>query len=329
VEGHPRASIFHTRGWLEALHRTYGYEPIAYTTSRPAATLTNAIVFCRICSWLTGRRLVSLPFADHCEPLMEDRESFDQICCSLQRVLDAEKLRYIEIRPRSADLAAEPQMQKADSFCFHALDLRPTLDKLFRQLQKDSIQRKIRRAEREGLSYQAGYSEALLKAFYDLLVLTRRRHRVPPQPIAWFQNLIACQRDRIRIQVAFKEGRAIASLLTLWHGHTLIYKYGGSDANFHSLGAVPYLFWKAIEEGKKQGFQEFDLGRSDTDNAGLITFKDRLAATRSELRYLRCSTLRRRSAVAGYGAEAARRLFAVMPDGVLSVAGKLLYRHVG
>jgi len=92
---------------------------------------------------------------------------------------------------------------------------------------------------------------------------------------------------------------------------------------------VPYLFWKAIEEGKKKGFQEFDLGRSDTDNAGLITFKDRLAATRSELRYLRCSTPRRRSAVAGYGAEAARRLFAVMPDGVLSVAGKLLYRHVG
>lgn len=35
LENHPRASIFHTAGWLEALRRTYGYEPIAYTSSPP------------------------------------------------------------------------------------------------------------------------------------------------------------------------------------------------------------------------------------------------------------------------------------------------------
>ena len=28
LERHPRASVFHSRGWLEALKRTYGYEPI-------------------------------------------------------------------------------------------------------------------------------------------------------------------------------------------------------------------------------------------------------------------------------------------------------------
>ena len=35
LERHPRACVFHTPGWLEALRRTYGYEPIGYTSSPP------------------------------------------------------------------------------------------------------------------------------------------------------------------------------------------------------------------------------------------------------------------------------------------------------
>jgi hypothetical protein len=30
VTHHPRASVFHQRGWLEALSRTCGYEPLAH-----------------------------------------------------------------------------------------------------------------------------------------------------------------------------------------------------------------------------------------------------------------------------------------------------------
>ena len=62
VEEHPDASVFHTPAWLTALERTYGYEPVVFTTSPPDAELKNAIVFCRIESWLTGHRIVSLPF---------------------------------------------------------------------------------------------------------------------------------------------------------------------------------------------------------------------------------------------------------------------------
>src|SRR5215472_17039235 len=71
VERHPRASVFHTPGWLKALRRTYGYEPVVYTTSSPKADLNDGLVLCRIRSRITGHRLVSLPFSDHCEPLTD------------------------------------------------------------------------------------------------------------------------------------------------------------------------------------------------------------------------------------------------------------------
>jgi hypothetical protein len=65
VETHPRASLFHSVPWLQALQRTYRYEPLVYTRCPQGQDLTDGIAFCRVESWLTGRRLVSLPFSDH------------------------------------------------------------------------------------------------------------------------------------------------------------------------------------------------------------------------------------------------------------------------
>src|SRR5260370_39896401 len=36
--------------------------------------LESGIVLCRVESWLTGCRLVSLPFSDHCQPIGEKRD---------------------------------------------------------------------------------------------------------------------------------------------------------------------------------------------------------------------------------------------------------------
>ena len=101
LERHPRASVFHTAGWLEALRRTYGYVPIAFTTSLPDTSLQNAIVACRVASWLTGARLVSLPFADHCEPLVSDPTDLHALLAVLEQLVHQEKLRYVELRPTS------------------------------------------------------------------------------------------------------------------------------------------------------------------------------------------------------------------------------------
>jgi hypothetical protein len=327
THGHPRASVFHTPGWLQALHRTYGYEPIVYTTSPPGATLTNGIVFCRINSWLTGRRMVSLPFADHCEPLVEQQEDREELFGCLRSAV--EKWKYIEIRPLCSGLLSEPGLETADVFCLHVLDLRPDLEILFRNLQKDSIQRKIRRARQQSLYYDEGRSEALLTKFYQLFLMTRRRHNLPPQPIEWFQSLATCLGDQLKIHVAFKDGRAIASILTLRHRDTLVYKYGCSDASYHNLGGMPFLFWKAIQEAKERGMLTFDLGRSDSADHGLITFKDRWGTTRSTLAYGRFCARQRQNEAEGYPMQFAKRVFARLPDGLLIAAGRLLYRHVG
>jgi len=327
LERHPGASVFHTPGWLEALRRTYGYESHVSTTSAPREDLRNGLVCCRIHSWLTGRRLVSLPFSDHCEPLVGGEEELASLLSSLKSHLHRKE--YVELRPR-LQVGALAGSEIGRTFCFHLLDLRPSLETLYRNFHKDCVQRKIRRAEREGLTYEEGATETLLSQFYELMVQTRRRQLLPPQPIAWFRNLIVCTGKSLKIRLVYKHNQPVASILTLRYKDTLVYKYGCSDKAFSNLGGMHLLFWRAIQEAKGDGLEKFDLGRSDLDNPGLIDFKDRWGAQRSVLTYYRygMSALTKASP-AGWKVRFAKYAFARLPSFMLVSAGRLLYRHIG
>jgi hypothetical protein len=327
VEEHPRASVFHTPEWAQALQKAYGYAPVVYTTAPPGRDLTNGVILAQVRSWITGNRLVSVPFADHCD-VLGDEAAAREVLGHVQRQVETESLRYVELRPEVDPWPSGP-FGASDVFVFHKLDLRPPVSDLFGRLHADGIRRKVRRADRDRLGHEQGRSDALLKAFHRLLTMTRRRHGVPPQPLRWFECLRESFGDRLNIRVALKDARPVASILTLRHRDTLFYKYGASDAVYHSTGAMPFLLWKAIDEGKAAGMQTLDLGRSDADNQGLVTFKRRWGAAESRLTYLRYPAIGDRDRRAGRATKVARGVVRFLPDAVIVRAGRILYRHMG
>lgn len=334
VERHPRSSVFHTAEWLEAVRRTYGYEPVALTTSPPGGKLRNALVFCRVNSRLTGRRLVSLPFSDHCEPLLDHAEDLSKLFSFLPGMLHRERLKYVECRPLEA-IANPPHLFHSQRvYCFHQLDLTPDLDTLFKNFHKDSTRRKIQRAEREGLTDAEGNSKPFLDTFCRLYLLTRQRHGIPPQPKRWFENLIACFGDSVQIRIACNGRQALAAILTIRHKNTLVYKYGCSDQEFSNLGGTQLLFWRAIQEAKRDGLSVFDLGRSDADNTGLVTFKNRWGAQESRLCYSRFTASAESRENYGEGgldwqSDVAKGVLKHVPKSLWYAIGNQLYRHVG
>jgi hypothetical protein len=328
IGGHQSASVFHSRPWLEAVRRTYGYTPVVYTTAPPSSQLSNGIVLCRISSWLTGRRMVSVPFSDHCEPLLDTTDAAAALAGELKNAVATGKWNYVELRPASQLRALEGAVPSPVCY-LHTLDLLPAEHDLLRGTHKTAVQQPIRRAEREGLVYECGNSERLLNVFYRLMVRTRRRHRLPPQPVEWFRNVAACMGERLQIRAAFKDGIGVASILTVQYKDVAVYKYGCSDAAFQNLGGTPFLLWKAIVEAKAAGLTRMDFGRSDADNPGLIAFKDRWGARSSELTYMRWSLKKDPAAAGRRSSEVAGRLFAVMPEAVLRTLGRVLYRHAG
>ena len=332
LDRHPRASAFHTPGWLEALHRTYGYEPVVYTTSPPEQELTNGVAFCRVESRLTGRRLVSLPFSDHCEPLVDDPQELAFLLSNLQADQRANNWKYLEIRPVTGILRnASPHdgFNPCRRYYSHTIDLQPDLKEVFRRLHKDSIQRQIRKAERRGVRYECGQSEAILEQYYRLTLLTRRRHGVPPQPLEWHRNLRRYMGDAMDIHVASQGDRPVAGIVTLRFKDKVFYKYGSSDSTYNNLGATPYLLWRAIEAAKAIGMQELDLGRSDVDNEGLVAFKDKWASARTSLEYWKYPSPGGALLGDSRAMSVAKRVFGLMPKPLLTITGRLLYRHFG
>lgn len=333
VERHPRASVFHTVAWLKALRRTYGYEPVVFTTSPPTSGLKNGLVFCRIKSWLTGRRLVSMPFSDHCEPLCDSDEELNFLIRYLQTALERQNWNYMELRPIHGNFSQAGDgisFLPAARYFLHTIDLRPTIDELFGTFHKTSVQQRIQRAARVGLVEKCGTSTELLKDFYGLFVITRRRHSVPPIPYAWFRNLIHAQGKCLEIRIAYKDGKAIAAILTLRFKDILYYKYGCSDARFNKFGAIPWLLWRALEAAKATGATDFDLGRTQEDNAGLLAFKNHWAPYPRRLIYWRYpDNSASLDSADGWKLRVAKRVFSHMPDRLLTLSGRIIYRHIG
>ncbi len=328
IDFHPDASIFHRVEWLHALKLSYGYAPIALTLTPPGRPLENGIAFCEIRSRLTGNRLVSLPFSDHCEPLVGDSEEMRGLVAGMVDALSKNGWKYVEVRPINYALDVKANFGICNTYCLHRLDLRPSEPQLFKAFNKGSVQRKIRRAERESLLYREGSADELLQSFYKLMIMTRRRHGLPPQPLKWFRSLIARFGEDLKIRFAFKGDIPIASMLTIAYKKTLVYKYGCSDMRYSNLGGNALLFWNAIQDAKATGIEVLDMGRSDLGDEGLTTFKENWGATRSTIKYWRYPA---QSIKPGpeHLIHRARRLVAIAPDVSLVMFSNLLYRHIG
>jgi hypothetical protein len=326
VHRHPAAGIFHTPEWLSALQRTYRYQTLAYVGTGFGDEITCGIPFCRVRSAITGHRLVSLPFSDHCQPLVSNPEELNELLSAVQSDIRRQRLRYVEIRPVSCDppIAA---LQESCEVALHRLDLSRGANALLEGVHKSCVLRKIR--SEDALSYAEGRSDRFLRTFYRLLVLTRRRHQIPPQPFAWFKHLRNCLGQALSVHIAFKNDVPIASIVTLSFKDIVTYKYSCSDSVYNTHSGTIRLMWRIIRNATARNAMEFDLGRSDLDNRGLITFKNRWGSVQTRLVYFRYPAIPDTVISQSPFALAAKRLLTRMPAPLFTAVGGLLYRHVG
>jgi hypothetical protein len=302
------------------------------TISGKDEPLWNGIVVCRVRSWATGSRLVSLPFSDHCDPLVDDTRELEALITFLKAEVEHDSCRYLEMRPLrglNSGILQRMQLEKEEAYCIHHLDLSPSLDDLYHKFHKSCVQRKIHKAEREGLLYEDGRSEELLSKFYKLLLRTRRRHQLPPQSMAWFRNLADCLGERLKVRVASKDGRPIAAIITAHFRDTCVYKYGSSDARYHNLGGMSLLMWHAIQDAKASGARCFDLGRSKQADRGLVTFKEHWGSTKIPLPYHRYPAGINTDVQSAWKLWLLHKTCAYLPDPLLVPLGAVLYKHVG
>ena len=73
VQQHPEGSIYHHSAWKKVLEETYGFDPFYVALeNKTEGTFEGIVPFMLVNSWLTGKRLVSLPFTSYCNPIVPE-----------------------------------------------------------------------------------------------------------------------------------------------------------------------------------------------------------------------------------------------------------------
>src|SRR5271165_198900 len=81
--------------WLHLITSLYGYNLIQLTTKNSSGQITGVLPLCYLQSPLTGRRLVSLPFADYCPLMAEDEASTNDLVNQAIQLAKDKRVNYL------------------------------------------------------------------------------------------------------------------------------------------------------------------------------------------------------------------------------------------
>jgi hypothetical protein len=323
----PGASFFHSSAWSKVLSESYGYTP-QYFTAIENDSLRALVPLMEVKSFLTGKRGVSLPFTDYCEPILEGDISFHDLFNRIAEFGKTRGWKYVELRGAHDLLPMTPCLI---SYFSHTLDLTKGQNALYSGL-RDSTRRNIKKAEKERVEVRIEKTTEAMNEFCRLNRMTRREHGLPPQPYHFFEKVHwhIISKENGFIALAYSQGKAIAGNVYFHFADRAIYKYGASDKAYQHLRANNLVTWEAVKWFTDKGFKSFCFGRTEPENEGLRQFKAGWGAQETQVQYFRYD-LRQAAFVPGRkkGEPAYAGLFRTMPLPVLNLIGSAFYRHMG
>lgn len=282
IAKHSQATVFHTPEWIKVLSETYRFKPFAFAVTEND-TVTGVVPFCETRSITGSKRLVSLPYSDFCEPLLENRENLESIIKIIAE--EYPKTGYIDVRGGSSLLKGEVAGQ---AIFTHDIDCTPDEETLFNSF-KPALQRNIKKAQREGLECTIDTSHAAVRQFYQLNCFTRRDHGLPPQPWVFFENIwkFLIHSSKGFIATITQNGCLVAATLFLIFNGKAYFKFGASLKKHLSLRPNDFALWNSILYCKTLCCKVVNLGRTEPEHEGLLQFKRGWNADESEIKYYR------------------------------------------
>jgi GNAT acetyltransferase-like protein len=288
VGSHSDFTVFHSSAWMRVLSKTYHHKALVLYWCRNGE-LAAALPLLEVASPITGRRGVSLPFTDFCQPLFfadcDPRMVFEDVRTFAQ----TRGWKHFEIRGHLTDTFP---CQSSITFHGHSLDLRRRAETLFDNFA-ESVRRAIRKADRSGLTVNLSTSEGALRDFYQLHERTRRRHGLPPQPFSFFKNI---QTEIIERRLGFtvlamKASTPIAAAVFFHTERNAVFKFGASEERYQHFRANNLVIWHAIRHLAENGIEALHLGRTSPSNEGLRRFKLSWGASERPIEYFRFDLL--------------------------------------
>lgn len=337
VKRHPDGWLYHLSAWKRVLEMSFGHIKgycLAIIDQENNRIIAGLPIFF-VTSWLTGKRMVSMPFSTLATPLVNADDQIPMLLAAAQARCKSKRCSRLEIRSMRAFPGLIPDgFSEVSHYVHHVIDLSQPLETLYKKLDRSCVKQRIARAEINNLSVQKGISDSDLHDFYHLYLKTRRRVGRPGQPFRFFQSIWNefYASGLCELIFACKDSRRLAGLLLLKYKKRVSAEWSASDETFKQISPNQFLFWEAIKAARDKGFTFFDFGRTAQSNKGLIDFKNRWGATVSNMYEIYFPQRYRKKANTDESSPIKRaisKICRVAPDFLQEPIGGFIYKHLG
>lgn len=278
------STVFHSPEWLRVLQETYDFGIRAHVQVDKSGEPKAGIAFGLI-EDMMDPRIVSLPFSDFCDPLVEDREDWN---CLIDGLLGNGHRINLRCLHNQVPLGDE-RFALVNRAKWHCVDLQREVDDLWQGLH-GSARRAINKAQRNGVVVRIAQDKSELRAFFELhLRLRKYKYQLLAQPYRFFENIwdqfIA--KGNGALMLAIHEEQVIGGVMFLEWQDTLYYKFNASSADYIPLRPNDLVVWEGIKYGQAKGYRYLDFGLSDWDQEGLLQYKRKFATEEKTISFLR------------------------------------------
>jgi FemAB-related protein (PEP-CTERM system-associated) len=120
----------------------------------------------------------------------------------------------------------------------------------------------VRRAQTFGLDVEIGTGEADQAAHYQVYAASVRNLGTPVFPQRLFREMLGAWGEDANILTVRKNGRAVGSVLSLYHRGTVYPYWGGGTEEARGLRANEHMYFELMRYAAARGCTRFDFGRS-------------------------------------------------------------------
>ncbi|MAA58663.1 MAG: PEP-CTERM system-associated, FemAB-related protein [Alcanivorax sp.] len=272
VEQHPQATPYHLMAWGRAVEKAYGHRCI-YLVAEQEGSLVGVLPLVAFSIPLLGTQLCSLPFCDLGGILSDNEQVSVALLQHLKQFMSDQRVKSADLRHTEhvASEAAQPGEKVR-----MVLPLEASAEQQFKQF-KSKLRSQVRKAEKNGVVFLQGSSEAHRQAFYRVMQVNMHQLGSPVHSRLWFDSVLDCYAGRARLGLVEFEGKIVGGAIILLCGNTVTVPWASTLPEYNKLAPNMLLYWGLLSIAAEGGFKQFDFGRSTVDE-GTYRFKKQWGA---------------------------------------------------
>jgi FemAB-related protein (PEP-CTERM system-associated) len=257
--------LFHRPAWLRAVERGTGQRARGLLAEKGGA-ITGWLPLTEVHSPIFGRLLASSGFAVGGGVLAERPATANALCRAAEELAVRLSCPTIELR---GGAAPGDWHVRTDSHCGFAADLAPDDEAQLLAITKRQ-RAEVRKGLAEDLTVEAGTAPGARRAFFAMYSESVRNLGTPVFPRGLFEAMLeALDADILTVR---HRGEPVSSVLSFYHGGSVMPYWGGGTYAARKLRANERLYYELMLHARRRGCTRFDFGRSKT-GSGPWAFK--------------------------------------------------------